>query len=268
MIAFLPKIKQSEREIVMEQRQCPSTVEQILEWKCKCKTPDNEWSNSVEEFQKQYTTLCGGEDVTDVLYSFLGIYAIGVWVFNHKELNSDIFKIDKIRIRVKNENNEYQYLCSKNFLLKIQTNKINNIDVSKLNICIDPYAKLYFKAGNLIPMWPGGNTKKGNQNNGYMDIPELFFKKYYKWFILLMKDDHAFLEDINKFMIEKEKHLVSFTDFIEYVGSENNYKEYIKHIVNVIDKRTKNIAEAVNREPKKAISAYPLSSASLLSPIV
>lgn len=56
--------------------------------------------------------------MTDVLYSFLGIYTIGVWVFN-KDLE-EIFKIEKNKIKTSNDEigkGHKQILCSKFFLL-------------------------------------------------------------------------------------------------------------------------------------------------------
>lgn len=240
----------------MEHSSYPSTVLEIIKWKNDI--VDEKWPASVEEYQENFTLLCGGNDVTDVLYSFMGIYAVGVWVFNQKILVPDTFKVDRNRIRVKNIYNKYQYLCSKDFLYKLQETKINGIDVSELNKCIEPFAECYFEVGNLIPLWPGGNRTKGNQNNGYMDIPELFFTKYKKWFEVMKFIDNAFLEEFGNYLNDNSSHLSSLKNFLNWVKDEENYKKYIEHIVEIIKKRTQKISKRYDKSNRICQKCTPL----------
>ena len=140
------------------------SVNEFLQWK----TNNNIAPASVEKCNSEYTELCGGEKLADVLFSFLGIYAIGVWVYN-KELEG-IFRTDnnKIWVRTGSDNKYNQILSSANFLLMLQTEKIAGINVESLNETMNQFVKVYFKVGNVIPIWPGGNTLKGNQNMGFM----------------------------------------------------------------------------------------------------
>lgn len=221
----------------MEANTIPSTVEDILKWKVN----KGMYTLSVEEHNSAYTLDCGGSEVTDVLFSFLGIYAIGIWVFNKNLV--DVFKIEKnkIRVNVGNDKKDNQILCSKKFLLQLQEEKIADIEVSELNDCIKEFAEEYFSVGNLIPMWPGGNKVKGNQNKGFMDIPEVFFCRYYEWYQILAKRENAYLKEMTKYINDNKKRFVSLEDFLKWLDTKEKYKEYIKHVVNVIKSRTEMI---------------------------
>lgn len=87
----------------MEKITIPSTVEDILKWKNGIN--EGNWPKSVEDHNDNYTKKCGGSDMTDVLFSFLGLYAIGVWVFN-KHIDG-LFKIEKNKIKTLRKNNGY-----------------------------------------------------------------------------------------------------------------------------------------------------------------
>lgn len=221
----------------METNKVPSTVEDILKWKAGQGT----YTLSVEEHNSAYTLACGGSDVTDVLFSFLGIYAVGILVFN-KHLE-DVFKIEKNRIKVcgGNDKRYNQILCSKKFLLQLQEEKIADIEVSELNDCIKGFAKEYFQVGNLIPIWPGGNKVKGNQNKGFMDIPELFFCRYYEWYQCLAEREDAHLQEMTMYMNDNKENFASLKDFLESLDTKDKYIKYIEHVISVIRSRTEMI---------------------------
>jgi len=227
----------------MEKITIPSTVEDILKWKNGIN--EGNWPKSVEDYNDNYTKKCGGSDMTDVFFSFLGLYAIGVWVFN-KHIDG-LFKIEKNKIKTLRENKKgyHQILCSKRFLLSLQSEKINNIDVVQLNECLKEFSNKYFDVGNLIPMWPGGNCLKGNQNKGFMDIPEIFFRKYLYWYGKLADHSQSWLSGMNERV--KDTRFDSLKDFLSSIDSPEKYINYINDLVNIIEDRTEQIINSENR---------------------
>lgn len=218
----------------------PRTVKEILEWKNS--TGRRNWSESVEKYNHEYTEKCGGTGMTDVLFSFLGIYAIGVWVFN-KNIDG-LFKIEKNKIKtLQEENGEYhkQILCSKIFLLRLQNEKVNGINVDVLNEHLKGFVDTYFNVGNLVPMWPGGNTLKGNQNMGFLDIPELFFRKYSYWYGKLNEHPQAWLKEMNVEVDVEHTRFNSLESFLISVNSPKKYVEYVNNAVRIIKDRTDKI---------------------------
>lgn len=218
----------------------PSSVYEILLWKdksYKIKEP-----KSVEEKNIKYMNKCGA--ASDVLYSFLGIYAIGVWVYNKEKLKEELFTVDANRIRTINDDDKNQYLWSIKFLLVLQEREINGIKVEALNIFLnkeDGFASHYFDVGNVIPIWPGGNTQKGNQNLGNMDIPEIYFHKYLSWFDILSSLSFSYLNCMSKKV--KEERFGSLKKFLDSVDTIESYNEYIDYIVSIIKARTKLIED-------------------------
>lgn len=223
----------------MEEKKIPLSAKDIVEWKNK--TENKNWPESVEAFNKSYAEKCGGKGRLDVLFSFLGIYSVGVWVYNKD--NEGLFKCEKnkIRVSVEKDGKYNQILCSKTFLLQLQKEKIAGIDVTCLNDCIEKFSKLYFEVGNLIPMWPGGNMLKGNQNMGFMDIPELFFIRYYDWYQILAKREDAYLQEMTEYLDANKIYFGSLETFLGFVDSVDKYKIYIDHVVDVISKRSQYI---------------------------
>jgi hypothetical protein len=218
------------------------SVNEFLQWK----TNNNIAPASVEKCNSEYTELCGGEKLADVLFSFLGIYAIGVWVYN-KELEG-IFRTDnnKIWVRTGSDNKYNQILSSANFLLMLQTEKIAGINVESLNETMNQFVKVYFKVGNVIPIWPGGNTLKGNQNMGFMDIPGLFFYQFRDWYEILLdrkKELLCFEKDVEKFF--KQDRFSSLKIFLESVDTIEKYNSYIDECIKIINDRTQIICRDI-----------------------
>lgn len=215
-------------------------IKELLQWKSLYKKGKNVPS-SVEEYNIDYTNKCGGRKLTDVLYSFLGIYAIGVWVYNKDNQNckQELFSISN-KIHTLNREGKKQILCSKKFLNDLQDDEINGINVKNLNEYLEKtFVPVYFHAGNLIPMWPGGNTYRGNQNNGFMDIPEIFFHKYPFWFNALKQYPNAFLDEMG--MQIDQSRFESLGSFLESVNGVEKYEQYIEDIVKIINNRSENI---------------------------
>ena len=80
----------------LKEKVVPATVLDILKWKNE--TGKGNWPKSIEDYYEDYTTACGGKKMTDVLFSFLGIYAVGVWVYNKG--NEGVFKREANKIKV------------------------------------------------------------------------------------------------------------------------------------------------------------------------
>lgn len=121
-----------------------------------------------EEKYEQHKIIAQWEK-TDVLYSFIGIYQIGIYVFHPN-------KCRRTDYTIKNENGKYfktQYLKDK-FKRYEELNK--TIEESRFIQYID-------SIGNVIPIWPGGNIDKGRSY--CFDIPDIYFKKYENWFSAL-----------------------------------------------------------------------------------
>lgn len=217
----------------------PTNVKEMFKWKSDKK--NIEWIPDVEEFNINYTNNCGGIKQTDVLYSFFSIYAIGIWVFNKNK--PSLFKCycNKIMVSIDNGISYKQNLLSQKFLLELQNSNSTNIEVKEINECIKPFINVYFSVGNLIPIWPGGNIYKGNQNNGCMDIPELFFAKFPIWYNLLLKLDQSHLNTFNEYMIQNKSRFLSLSTFLDSVDNIEKYNEFIAHIVYIITTREKNI---------------------------
>lgn len=153
-------------------------------------------------------------------------------------------KVALLHRNTQNKKGYHQILCSKRFLLSLQNKKINNIDVAQLNECLKEFSDKYFDVGNLIPMWPGGNCLKGNQNNGFMDIPEIFFRKYLYWYGKLAEHSQSWLSEMNERV--KDTRFDSLKDFLSSIDSPEKYVNYINEIVGIIEDRTKQIIKPEN----------------------
>ena len=189
-----------------------------------------EWKNtplkggkpqSVEEKFNDYTKICGGDKETDVLYNILYLYAIGLYIKTRCKPNIKYSVSNRIQ-------SGRQYLHSSKYI-----NSHRDPDVDK---CLNPLAKVYSSYGNLTVMWPGGNTLKGSGNNGYYDNPDIFFRKYREWFLVLKEKEYAFL-DVFVDRIENEDY-ESLKTFVDSFEDLNGFAEYINEIVRIIKDRT------------------------------
>lgn len=95
----------------------PSDIVKMLKWKLETSFSNIE---SVEEENPRYTEICSGSSQADVLYSFLVIYALGVWVYNQDKID----KNQVIKNRVKGCSLR-QHFYSSRFQLAIQ--KVKNV---------------------------------------------------------------------------------------------------------------------------------------------
>ena len=238
----------------------PKDVMDMLKWKLKIDYND---IPSVEEYNKDYTDICGGTKQTDVLYSFLGIYALGVWAYNSEKIAKECVIKDNINL----PDISRQHLYSSRFLYAIQENvdcvtkdtgmdddRVNkikslNLDVSKLNENdeLKKFIENYFSLGNLIPIWPGGNRLKGQLR--LFDIPELFFSKYAGWYDLLLEKstDYAFLDEFDEHLKTNISNYKSLDTFLDSISSTKKYNEYLEHVNKIIINRTKLIEKLLEK---------------------
>ena len=190
-----------------------NTIENYFQWKTNPKEP------SIEIKYENHMIISQWKK-TDVLYSFIGIYQIGIYVFYPD-------KCKRTNYTIKNEAGEYfslEYLTAE-FKKYEKLNK-TNIDSNFIQY-IDSF-------GNVIPIWPGGNTDKGKRSYCF-DIPDIYFKKYEKWFSAMRQlYPHSCLDGIidNEFSTDNTK---IFLDNM----NEDTYPKFLKHVVEVITKRKK-----------------------------
>lgn len=158
-------------------------------------------------------------DNTDVLYSFLLMYYLGLKVID-PEFFDKLFKMRKDTMR-----NPRLQPFSSCFLFECSRYK----EFQELNECeeIKQFLELYFSIGNVIPIWPGGNEARGKM--GIYDIPELFFNKYPKWTEELKRqytNSHLDIVVNNKlFLVSHEKE--NGWNIKGYKGAFSNLKEFI-----------------------------------------
>lgn len=120
---------------------------------------------------------------------------------------------------------------------------MDTIEVDELNDFIAKFVKVYFSVGNLIPIWKGGNTKKGGFYNGFMDLLELFFKAYYKYYKALLNNEQAHLELFDDYMNKSELDFSLLSNFLNSVDTKEKYNKYVNHVVSVIINREALIKE-------------------------
>lgn len=213
-----------------------NTVEGIISWKV-----GNGKNKTVEIHNKPITDKLGWVN-TDVLYSFLGIYVLGLLAYYPEE-----YHLSKTKYTIQKENVKNIY--SKNY---IERNYSKYRELNE-NPYLKEYINLYFSVGNLIPIWPGGNSHRGVI--GIYDIPEIYLKKYPEWTEALEKiyDNGELDLVINTeifFNIEKgysykaSKESLNFDGIKELLSSivkaanpKNTYQEYLQRIITIIRTR-------------------------------
>lgn len=182
------------------------------------------------ENNKKISNL-GWGDYKDVLYSFLGIYTLGVYIFAKDKKSRYSIGEDKI-IRIAGTK---RWLYSRKYI-KEHLNEFSELTNTKE---IMDFAEVYNSEGNIIPIWPGGNEFKGKA--GCYDIPDIFFSKYGNMEeIYIQHILHKNIEDValTRF-ITKSPYVDAIEDIFDY--DVNKYKEFVGHIVNEIKTRTKEI---------------------------
>lgn len=195
--------------------------------------------NSVEEFFKKRRKtvekynedkiLDLGWEYPDVLYSFKGVYAIGVFIFYRhlfkNNIKTDIILKDK-------ESKRRQLLYSDKFLREHYTEFFHVNELKEMKT----FLQHYYDIGNVIPTWPGANISRGMAH--CYDIPNVYYKTYNKFTNLIFKNIYvnSFLDIILK---ENEYDTVA-----KLLGmNKKEYVEFLKYITEVIITRNNLLGE-------------------------
>lgn len=184
---------------------------------------------SVEDFfQKRQSVEKYNEDkinklkweCPDVLFSFRGVYAIGVFI-HYRQLFVENVRTDII---VKDETGvTRQHLYSDKFLSENypQFSDVNNLPEIK------EFLEHYYDIGNIIPTWPGANVNRGMAH--CYDIPNIYYKRHAKFTELIYDKiySNAFIDEI----IENDEY-----DTVEKLLKldPNQYVKFLKYIVKII----------------------------------
>ncbi len=149
-----------------------NSVAAFFEWKM------NPREKSIEDMNKDHEIISQWER-KDVLYSFIGIYQIGLHVFYPKKFRC-------IGYTIKAETGNY---VSLEYLTAKENNAERFKKYGELNTEIEESGFIQYMTapGNVIPMWPGGNIDRGRYAYCF-DIPDIYFKRYELWFSAIILD--------------------------------------------------------------------------------
>ena len=197
---------------------------------------------SVEDFfQKRQSVEKYNEDkinklkweCPDVLFSFRGVYAIGVFI-HYRQLFVENVRTDII---VKDETGvTRQHLYSDKFLSENypQFSDVNNLPEIK------EFLEHYYDIGNIIPTWPGANVNRGMAH--CYDIPNVYYKRHAKFTELIYDKiySNAFIDEI----IENDEY-----DTVEKLLKldPNQYVDFLKYIVKIIKKRNRQLQNILQK---------------------
>ncbi len=169
----------------------------------------------------------------DVLYSFKGVYALGVFIYYPERFKRN----PKNDIIINNASANRQLLYSNKYL---SVNYESFTDVNELKE-IQLFLKHYYNIGNVIPTWPGANVNRG-QSHCY-DIPNVYFKSYEQFTKFLCNE--VYKNSHMNFLLDDSKY-----DTVEKLLKMNKdeYKEFLRYIINIIEDRNKKIERSLHNE--------------------
>lgn len=185
--------------------------------------------HSVEEARGKETKMLGW-DRSDVLYSFLGIYVLGLYAFD-KESGKGKFIRKGNQIVVSGTNQKLysnKLVVDEGLYKSSYARELNSLPM------FQEFLDLYYDIGNVIPIWPGGNTHRG-QFQCY-DLAHIYFsnKEILFWFVKLdEKYDNAYFDEI--FSGDFAKEISLFLDEL----TVKKYQEFLRHVCSTINKRNK-----------------------------
>ena len=164
-------------------------------------------------------------DYTDVLYSFKGVYTIGAYCFYPQD-----FKRTEGGL-ISAKGSDYRKTYSGKYI------KENYGKYKDLNECTElkEFLKRYKSIGNVIPIWPGGNSNRG-QSYCY-DLPDVYFCRNRVW---LEKLSEVYL-GVNLDILSAKYKKMNVGELIDDLVKPGKYQEYLKYIVGIIDDREKKI---------------------------
>ena len=141
-----------------------NSIDAIFKWK-------NSVKKSVEKTHEKDKYVSSWDKI-DVMYSFIGIYQIGIYAFYPEKCK----RTDYV-IRCK-ETNKY---FSLKYLTELHNDESRYRAFSELNKVIEESGliEIIDSVGNVIPVWPGGNTDRGTRAYCF-DIPDIYFCYMYR----------------------------------------------------------------------------------------
>jgi hypothetical protein len=170
----------------------------------------------------------------DVLYSFLGIYTLGVWSY-YKDDQKHGISLSGIIIKNKDGHNLY----NRKFLSENHGKYSDLNEIEELKTFIEHYSSI----GNVCPTWPGGNEHRGKSH--CYDIPEVYFKRHESWYNELVEQNpSALLKDV----IDSDFAVVETRDLLGQLDAPEKYISFLRHVNSVIDKRNKLLMKLVKEE--------------------
>lgn len=136
--------------------------------------------NSKVSLEKDYCVEINilGWGYTDVLYSFLGVFVVGLKVYCGENKCANLFKIWTKENKVSIYEKEYSW----NFIGAFVNYYSDKDNDNKIKIAVDElknlkeineFINVYSSIGNVFPIWPGGNEHRGTI--GCYDIPDIYF---------------------------------------------------------------------------------------------
>lgn len=185
---------------------------------------------SIEKSYKNEIETLGWGEYTDVLYSFLGVFTLGIYIFEKDKSKYSIGEDNIIRIK-----GTKQWLGSRNYVKKFYP------DFMKISSELQGFANVYTSIGNVVPIWPGGNEFKGKDR--CYDIPDIFFYKYSQMEEMYVR--HILNKELTDVALTRLVTDSPYIDCIEKVlnYTEKDYRHFVQHIVDEINKRNEEIKE-------------------------
>lgn len=183
---------------------------------------------NVEKYNNEFIiSLKWPSNAVDVLYSFRGVYTIGVFIYYRSyfpdEVRNDIFLKER-------ESGKKQLLYSNEYLGKkyMLFSKVSDLNPMK------EYLHKYYDIGNVFPTWPGANVNRGTSH--CYDIPDVYYNRYDNFSNMVFNQIYK-----NAYM---DKILASKYNSVEKLlkMSKDEYTEFLYYIVQVIDERTNLLA--------------------------
>ena len=194
-----------------------NTVDFIFNWKNDSKQLNVEEKNKTNKYVKRWK-------YKDVMYSFYGIYTIGLLVYYPETFeNTDCI----IRLRKNNSGDTlYDHVLSNHS----KYTKLNNLKELR------DFIEVYDSVGNVIPVWPGANEHRGYKSK-CLDLPDIYFKRHSKWTQHLINEyPEAIIENLHK-----SSYPDTMKDFLELMKVTGEYQRFLIYVTDRIKDRTKKL---------------------------
>ena len=203
---------------------------------------------SLEKDYREETNKLGWGNYTDVLYSFLGVFLVGLKVYCGSNECANLKEILAKEVQISQRQVEYSWKFIRTFVEHYSEKDKNN----RIKIAIDElknlkemkeFIKVYSSIGNVCPIWPGGNINKGTSNRCY-DIPDIYFNKeeirsYSKHFFNTFCTN-SFMEKI----LDGDYCTLTHNSILNF--DREDYKNFLIYIHDTICERKEKIDDTLN----------------------